>query len=48
VVLLWLATSLLLLLVYRPGPANHVQPRKTVDQQLAFVMAQAAARASLI
>lgn len=47
VALLWLATSLLLLLMYRPDPVNHAQPH-TADQQLTFVVPQAAARASFI
>jgi hypothetical protein len=46
VTLLWLVTTLLLLL-YRPGSANAVQPRKTPHSKLALVN-QAAARASLI
>jgi hypothetical protein len=48
VALLWLATSLLLLLLYRAGPANPVQPHKNADQQLALVVPQAAARASFM
>jgi hypothetical protein len=46
VTLLWLVTTLLLLL-YRPGSANAVQPRKTSHSKLALVN-QAAALASLI
>ena len=48
VAVLWLATSLMLLLLYRPGPAHAVQPRKSAQGQIALVFSQAAARASLM
>jgi|GEM_PF-4588175 hypothetical protein len=47
VMLLWLVTSLLLLL-YHPGAANAVQPRSTPHHKLAMTVNQAAALASFI
>jgi hypothetical protein len=50
VALLWLATSLLLLLFYRPAPSNAVQPstaHKPMHYQYAMAASQAA-RASFI
>jgi hypothetical protein len=47
VALLWLATSLLLLLTYYSGPAHAVQPnRASQEQKLALVAPPAAANAS--
>jgi len=47
VALLWLATSLLLLLMYHSGPAHAVQPnRASQEQKLALVAPTAAAKAS--
>jgi preprotein translocase subunit SecG len=47
VALLWLATSLLLLLMYHSGPAHAVQPnRASQEQKLALVAPPAAANAS--
>ncbi|HEX3587376.1 MAG TPA: hypothetical protein VH024_15350 [Candidatus Angelobacter sp.] len=47
VALLWLATSLLLLLMYHSGPAHAVQPnRASQAQKLALVAPPAAANAS--
>ena len=47
VALLWLATSLLLLLMYHTGPAHAVQPnRASQEQKLALVAPPAAANAS--
>ncbi|HEY1528907.1 MAG TPA: hypothetical protein VGH51_22010, partial [Candidatus Angelobacter sp.] len=43
VALLWLVTSLLLLLMYRTSPAHAVQPnRASQEQKLAVVAPQAA------
>jgi len=47
VALLWLVTSLLLLVLYRPGSA-HEHPRKDSHQQFARLVHQATARASFI
>jgi hypothetical protein len=47
VMILWLVTSLLLLL-YHPGAANAVQPRKTPQHKLAMAADHAAALASFI
>jgi hypothetical protein len=46
--LLWLATSLLLLILSRPGAAHALQPRKQRHHQFARVVSQATARASFI
>jgi len=47
VALLWLATSLLLLLMYHSSPAHAVQPNRTSqEQKLALVARPAAAQAS--
>ena len=50
VAVLWLALSLLLLVLYRPGTANAVQPRRSAYKLMAQFIAppQPAARASLI
>jgi hypothetical protein len=50
VALLWLATSLLLLLFYRPATTHAIQPstaHKTIHYQFALAVSQAA-RASFI
>jgi hypothetical protein len=48
VALLWLATSLLLLMLYGTGSARGGHPRKDSHQQFAYRVRQAAARASFI
>jgi preprotein translocase subunit SecG len=48
VAVLWLAASLMLLLLYQPGPAHAVQPRKSAQGQIALLVPQATARASLM
>jgi preprotein translocase subunit SecG len=48
VALLWLATSLLLLMLYRAGSAHDQHPNQDSHQQFAHLVRQAAARASLI
>ncbi|HWS18097.1 MAG TPA: hypothetical protein VN223_08780 [Candidatus Elarobacter sp.] len=48
VALLWLATSLLLLMLYGAGSARGEHPRKDSHQQFANLVRQAAARASFI
>jgi hypothetical protein len=48
VALLWLATSLLLLVLYGTGSARGGHPRKDSHQQFAYRVRQAAARASFI
>jgi hypothetical protein len=45
---LWLATSLLLLMLYGTGSARGEHPRKDSHQQFAYRVRQAAARASFI
>jgi hypothetical protein len=46
VALLWLATSVLLLLMYHANPAHAVQPNRASQQKLALVARPAAAQAS--
>jgi preprotein translocase subunit SecG len=48
VALLWLAASLMLLLLYHSRPAHAVQPHATANEQLALLSPQATARASLM
>jgi hypothetical protein len=48
VALLWLATSLLLLMLYGTGSARGEHPRNDSHQQFAYLVRQAAARASFI
>jgi preprotein translocase subunit SecG len=48
VAVLWLAASFMLLLLYRPGAAHAVQPRKSAHAQIALLVSQAAARASFM
>ncbi|HEY5029823.1 MAG TPA: hypothetical protein VIK39_15555 [Candidatus Angelobacter sp.] len=48
VALLWLATSLLLLVLYRIGSAHGEHPRQDSHQQFAHLVRPAAARASFI
>ena len=48
VAVLWLAASFMLLLLYRPGAAHAVQPRKSAQAQIALLVPQATARASLM
>ena len=48
VALLWLATSLLLLLMYRTSPAHAVQPNRASQEQKLAVVAPPAAQASFI
>jgi hypothetical protein len=46
VALLWLATSLLLLLMYHSGPAHAVQPNRASQEQKLALVAPPAAQAS--
>jgi hypothetical protein len=48
VALLWLAASLMLLLLYHSSPAHAVQPHTTTNDELALLSPQATARASLM
>jgi len=48
VALLWLAASLMLLLLYHAGPAHAVQPDTTANKQLALLSPHATARASFM
>jgi hypothetical protein len=48
VALLWLATTLALLLSYQTSSAQAAHPRKTIDRSIALYVPQAADRASLI
>jgi preprotein translocase subunit SecG len=48
VTLLWLAASLMLLLLYHSGPAHVVQPHPAAKEQLALLSPHATARASLM
>jgi hypothetical protein len=48
VALLWLATSLLLLLMYRTSPAHAVQPNRASQEQKLALVAPQVAQASFI